>query len=447
MENFDVIVVGSGTSAYYVVSGVIKDKALRVAIIDERPYGGTCALRGCQPKKYLVSNAEVVASVSHLLGRGIEGQAKTDWAALQELKNAFLEGRSEADQAHWEKSGVTTFNGKARMIADDQIEVGGQTIKGRKIVLATGALPNALSIEGAEHVRDSEYFLDMQSLPERVLFVGGGFISFEFAHVAIRAGASKVQIMHRSAQPLKAFDSDMVDTLLKASTAAGIDVLLGESPERIVHTETGYEVYSSTGAVYEVDLVIEATGRHPNLSVLDGDLGNVEHSRKGIVVNEYMQSVSNPQVYAVGDCVDTPYMLAPVADKEGQVAASNILHGNSSVVDYGVIPSAVFSIPALASVGLTETAARKEGRDFRVNNGDTTGWPSSKRIGEEFGTYKVLIDNESDLILGAHIVRHNAAEVINVFGLAMKFNIRASDLADFLWAYPTYTSDLKYMVK
>lgn len=447
VKSFDVVVVGSGTSAYLAITGLKQEPNLSIAIVDERPYGGTCALRGCQPKKYLVSNAEVVASVSHMLGRGIEGKVTTNWQALQNLKNNFLQGRSEADQAHWEKNGVKTFNGTARMISEDQVEVGGHILKGEKIILATGSLPNRIQVEGREALRDSEYFLNMESLPERITFVGGGFISFEFAHVAIHGGASEVRILNRSSRPLKTFDKDLVDVLLQASSAAGITVINNTVPERIVKTETGYSIHSSSNKVYETDLIIEAAGRHPNLTVLEGDKGNVEHSRKGVTVNKYLQSVSNPNVYAIGDCADTPYMLAPVADKEGQNAALNILHGNSHEVDYAVIPSAVFTIPTLASVGLTEEDAQKQQYDFRVNRGETTGWPSSKRIGEEYGAYKVLIDNESDSILGAHLLRHDAAEVINVFGLAMKFNIKASDLADFMWAYPTYTSDLKYMVK
>ncbi|NDV18602.1 NAD(P)/FAD-dependent oxidoreductase [Pseudodesulfovibrio sp. JC047] len=444
---FDVVVVGSGTAAYYAVAGLKQHSNMTIAIVDERPYGGTCALRGCQPKKYLVSNAESVASVSHLLGRGLEGEVRTNWGALQRLKNEFLQGRSEAAQAHWDASGVTTFNGTARMRADDQIEVGGQVLTAKTIVLATGSLPNQLPIEGGALARDSEYFLDMEKMPERVTFIGGGFISFEFAHVAIRGGASAVHILHRSARPLRAFEDDLVAVLLKASAAAGIDVQLGVVPERIVATETGYSVHSASGAVIETDLIIEATGRHPNLTVLDGNMGNVAFSSKGVEVNSFLQSVSNPRVYAIGDCADTPYMLAPVADREGQIAALNIVHGNSHEVDETVVPSAVFSIPTLASVGLTEEAAREQSLKYRVNQGDTTDWPSSKRIGEEYGAYKVLIDADTDLILGAHILRHNAAEVVNVFALAIQFNISASALANFLWAYPTSTSDLKYMVK
>ena len=164
-------------------------------------------------------------------------------------------------------------------------------------------------------------------------------------------------------------------------------------------------------------------------------------------MNEFMQSVSNPRVYAIGDCAATAFMLATVADEEGKTAAKNILDGNVKSVDYSLIPSAVFTIPSIGSVGMTEEQANNQDLDFRVNRGTTADWPSSKRIGEKHSGYKVLIDNQTDEILGAHIARHNASEAINTLALAMKYHIKAADLADFMWAYPTITSDLKYMVK
>lgn len=446
-HEFDAVVIGSGSSAYYAIDGLNQDRRFKIAVVDERPYGGTCALRGCQPKKYLVSNAEAVAMASHLKGRGINGLPTTNWKALQALKNEFLNGRSEADVEQWKKRGVATFHGSARMIAEDEVKVGDEILNGKRIILATGALPRRSDFEGNEFVHDSEFFLDLPDLPERIVFIGGGYISFEFGHVAARAGAREVVIIHRSSRPLKAFDIDIVSTIMKASKAANINVRLDTSPIRITQEEAGYLLHTSSGETYQTDLIIEATGRAPNLSVLTGGKGNVEQSSRGVVVDEYLQSTTNPRVYAIGDCAATPYMLAPVADLEGQTAADNILHGNSRTIDYSVIPSAVFTIPSIGAVGLTEEQVRESGGDFRVNHGKTAQWPSSKRIGEAHAAYKVIIDNPTDLILGAHIARHNAAEVINVFALAMKFKIKASDLASFMWAYPTYTSDLKYMVK
>jgi glutathione reductase (NADPH) len=446
-HKFDAVVIGSGTSAYYAIDGLNQDRRLKIAVVDERPYGGTCALRGCQPKKYLVSNAEAIAMASHLNGRGIQGLPATDWKALQALKNEFLDGRSEADVEQWKKRGVATFHGSARMIAEDEIKVGDEILHGKHIILATGALPRRSDFKGNEFVHHSDFFLDLPDLPERIAFIGGGYISFEFGHIAARAGAREVMIIQRSSRPLNAFDQDIVSTVLKASEAANINILLDTSPVRVTKADVGYLLHTSSGKTHQTDLIVEATGRVPNLSVLTGDKGNVEQSSRGVVVDEHLQSTSNPRVYAIGDCAATPYMLAPVADKEGQTAADNILHGNHRSIDYSVIPSAVFTIPSIGAVGLTEEQARESGGDFRVNHGQTAKWPSSKRIGEAHAAYKVIIDNPTDLILGAHIARHNAAEVINVFALAMKFKIKASDLANFMWAYPTYTSDLKYMVK
>ncbi len=445
-QEFDVIVIGSGTSAYHAVDRLNK-AGRKVAMVDERPYGGTCSLRGCQPKKYLVSNAEAIAMMSHLVGRGIVSRPKTDWKALQALKNEFLDGLSEADLKRWKEAGVTTFQGRAVMTNEDEVTIDHDRLKARYIVLATGATPRRSEIPGNRYIHDSEYFLNLPDIPNRILFIGGGIISFEFAHVAIHAGAKKVTILHRSSRPLKAFDHDIVKIVLKASEAEGINIVLNESPISVESTEKGLIVQGSEGGVYEADLIIGATGRVPNLSVLEGDHSTVESSSHGVSVNEFLQSISNPKVYAVGDCAATRYMLAPVADEEGKTAALNILEGNIKTIDYSAVPSVVFTIPSIGSVGLTEEQAKEQGLDFRVNQGMTTSWPSSKRIGEEYGTYKILIDRRTNEILGAHIARHNACEAINVLALAMKYKIKASDLAEFMWAYPTIISDLKYMVK
>lgn len=444
---FDVIVIGSGTSAYYALDGLNRDSQRQIAVIDERPYGGTCALRGCQPKKFLVSNGEAVAMAAHLSGRGLDGEVTTNWQALQALKNDYLRGRSEAEVTEWQKRGVTTFHGHARMISENQVKVGDEVLGGRKIILATGAVPRRSEIEGHEYARDSEYFLEMANLPKRILFIGGGYISFEFAHVAARAGAQEVVILHRSDRPLKAFDRDIVATVIQASEATHIRVVLETTPVRISESASGYQVHTSTGGVIATDLVIEATGRQPNLSVLADGRGNVAASEQGVVVNEYLQSTSNPDVYAIGDCAATPYMLAPVADEEGKTVVHNIVAPNSRTIDYSVIPSTVFTIPSIGAVGLTEEQARQNGDDFRINTGVTTRWPSARRIGEQHGAYKIIIDRATDLLIGAHIARYNAAEAINILALAMKFKIKAADLAEFMWAYPTYSSDLKYMVK
>ena len=444
-NSFDTIVIGSGTSAYYCINA-LNQAGQNVAVVDERPYGGTCALRGCQPKKYLVANAEARAMAKHLDGLGLSNTPQTDWSALQELKNAFTDGISEGEVEEFEKAGIKTFHGRATFSGPNSVTLAGQNLEAKNIVLATGASPRKTDIPGSEHAHDSEYFLNMADLPKRILFVGGGYISFEFAHVAVQAGA-EVTILHRSDQPLKAFDPDIVQTVLAASKAAGINIVLNDSPIKIDKDDFNYIVSAKSGKTYETDLIIEASGRLPNLSVLEGDLGRVEYSNRGIEVNEFLQSVSNANVFAIGDCAATPYQLATVADEEGKVAAANILNQNSRTTNLDIVPTSVFTIPSMAAVGLTEKQASDQGIDFRVNSGTTTGWPSSKRIGEKHSAFKVLIHKKDNSIIGAHLARHNASEVINIFALAMKHGIKAAELAEFPWAYPTYCSALKYMVK
>jgi glutathione reductase (NADPH) len=444
-DHFDAIIIGSGTSAHYCAEGLLA-AGKSIAIIDERPFGGTCALRGCQPKKYLVANSEAVSAARRLLGRGIVGEVRVDWQALQVLKNEFLEGRSDGELVHWEKAGATPLLGRARLAGECSVEVNGSTLTADHIVLATGASPVRSGIPGSEHIRISDDFLELAELPKRILFVGGGYISCEFAFVAAVAGA-EVTLLQRSGEILKGFDADMVGIVRAAAEDAGIRVRIGDALASVVASEGRLRATGKSGEVYETDLIIEAIGRRPNLSVLDGDLGNVAHGKQGVEVNAYLQSVSNPRVYALGDCAASGVMLAPVADEQGKLAARNIVGGNVEAIDLAVVPSAVFTQPPIGSVGLTEEAAREQGLDFRVNSKTGLTWSSSKRIGEKHAGYKVLIENSTGRILGAHLARHDAPEVINLFALAMKFGITAGQLASFPYAYPTLSSDVKYMVR
>lgn len=441
----DVLIVGSGTSAHY-CAHELRAAGKSVLVAEEREFGGTCALRGCQPKKYLVANTEAIAMASHLVGRGIESAPRCDWPALQALKNEFLDGIPEGTVQGFEEAGIGVLRGRARFVAEDAVEVGETRVRAGHVVLATGSSPSRSDIPGADLAGTSDDFLNLPTLPGRIVFIGGGYISFEFAYVASRAGAA-VTILHRSDRPLKAFDPDMVDLLVAATRHAGIEVVVNEPARAIERHGAGYVVTGASGRRYEADLVIEASGRTPNLSVLEGDLGHVASTPRGVTVNEFLQSPSNPRVYAIGDVAATPFQLASVADKEGMIAAENIAQGNVRRPDYDGVASAVFTVPNLATVGLTEDEARRRGVKYHVHQGTTETWASSLRIGEKHGGYKILFDDETHRILGAHLLRHNASEVINVFALAIRFGMTAHDLESVVWAYPTYTSDIKRMIR
>lgn len=444
ISNFDTIIIGSGTSAYYAARG-LKAGGQKVAVVDRQEFGGTCALRGCQPKKYLVANAEAVSAAKHLAGKGITSAPQTDWPALQALKNEFLDGIPEDSFNGYKNAGITPIRGNARLVDTHTVRVGEDTLVADHIILATGSSTRYLEFPGSELMGTSDTFLELPLLPKRILFIGGGYISFEFATVAAIAG-SEVTILHRSDRPLKTFDKEAVATLLRAAKASGIRYVSNESPSALEKTEAGLALHTESGSLYEADLVINASGRTPNLSILRGSKVNLETTSRGVSVTPFLQSLSTPSIYAIGDVADTGYQLATVADLAGIVVAENILHGNRTPLDLDLVASSVFTIPNLARAGLTETQAKANGLDFRVSKGSTKHWPSSLRVGESHSFFKVLIENKSNRILGVDLLRHQAAEVINLFALAIKTQLTVTDLKSMLWAYPTSGSDLKNMI-
>src|SRR5262249_19291743 len=274
-------------------------------------------------------------------------------------------------------------------------------------------------------------------------------ISFEFAHVAARAG-SRVTILHKDARPLAEFDADLVDRLVARTRAIGVDVRVNSDVRAIRSVDGGDRVTAGRDgapAILDVKLVVHGAGRVPDLDALALDAGAVGWSAGGVAVNQYLQSVSNPRVYAAGDCADTDApALTPVAGYEGRIVAANLLEGNHATANYHAIPSVVFTVPPLAAVGLREDQARATGVPFVSRREDTSNWSSSRRAGEKFSAFNVLVDQASGTILGAHVLGPSADDAINVFTLAMRAGVTAARLKEVLWAYPTHGSDVEYMI-
>jgi len=325
-------------------------------------------------------------------------------------------------------------------------------------MIAAGAQPMKLNIPGEENIVKSDQFLELNELPSKIVFVGGGYISFEFAHVAARAGAN-VTILHQGARPLNNFDPYLVDMLVQRTSELGIEVHLQTKVEAIESSKANnnhngrFIVHSSdiaNGKKYGIgaDLVVHGAGRVPEIDDLDLVTAGVDReNEKGVRVNEYLQSVSNPAVYAAGDAAASGGLpLTPVASYEGEIVANNLLEGNHVKPNYKGVPSVVFTIPPLASVGLQEEAARKQGLQFKTNKADTSSWYSSRRLGEKYSGYKVLIEEDTERILGAHILGQHAEEVINIFAVAIRLGIKAGDIKQTIFAYPTNSSDISYML-
>jgi glutathione reductase (NADPH) len=291
--------------------------------------------------------------------------------------------------------------------------------------------------------------LELEELPKRILFIGGGYIAFEFAHVAVRAGA-EVTVVHRGPRPLPLFDPDLVDQIVKHTRELGADVQLGTEVVGVEKSSGHLVVHvSASGAkrAFEADAVVHAAGRVPEIGDMKLDAAGVEWDRRGVKVNEFLESVSNQSVYAAGDAAASGGpALTPVASYEGIIVAANLLKGNHKKPNYLGIPTVVFTIPPLAAVGLSETKAREQGLKFQVKKEMTSNWYSSRRVAEKHSGFKVLVEEGTDRILGAHLLGSQAEEVINLLGVAMRSGMRAADLKHMLFAYPTHGSDVPYLL-
>ncbi len=397
----------------------------------------------------LVGAAEVVDWQRRMKGHGVAGDVRIEWHELMKFKRTFTQPVPENREGSYRKAGIVTVHGRARFLDEKTLQVGEDIITARHVLIANGAKPRDLGIPGSELVTLSDQFLELDKLPRRIVFIGGGYISFEFAHIAARAGA-EVCIFHRSNRPLGQFDADMVDHLVTTTRELGIDVRLNtevRSIEKIGDSLRVQTAIDGTGESVTADLVVHGAGRVPEIDDLDLDRAEVAHDERGVLVNEYLQSVSNPAIYAAGDVAATDGPpLTPVAGTEGSVAASNLLNGNKRTIKYAGVASVVFTIPPLASVGLHEEEAQLQRLNFRVNRAETSGWYTSRRTNEPITAHKVLVEEESGRILGAHILGAHAEEVINLFGLAIRHDLRASDLKTMLYSYPTRASDISYMV-
>ena len=446
-RQYDLVVVGTGVTS--AVASRCREAGWSVAVIDRQPFGGTCALRGCVPKKILVSAADAVQGARDLTGKGLPAASLTiDWPELMRFKRSMIGQTTERTEQSWAKMGVEQFHGLARFVGPTTLAVGDDRLTGRRILVAAGSVPGALRFPGAGRLSTSDRFLDLERMPSRVLFVGGGYVSFEFAHVAARAGA-QVTILHRGPRPLEGFDPDLVNMLVRRSRELGIRVELGidvQAVDAVGQRLLVRGVQQGVERTFDADLAVHGAGRVPDLDDLDLEAGGVKREKRGITVNQFLQSVSNAAVYAGGDAAASGPPLTPKADHDVGVLVTNLLEGNRRSPNYEGIASAVFTIPPMASAGLTEDAARKAGRRFRVNHQDTAGWFNTRRVGETAAGFKVLIEEGTDHILGAHLLGPRADEVINLFAVAIRLRIPAHELQQVIFAYPTYSSDVRFML-
>ncbi len=443
-DRFDVIILGGGNAGFG-VSAVAQEAGKSIAFVEEWDFGGTCPNRGCTPKKVLVAAAHALHEIEIAGAHGIEvGKPRLDWGKLIDREKDMIGFIPEAMAGVAAKRG-TVFKGHGRFAGPNAVDVDGTVIEGDNIVIATGSKPRPLPIPGAEHLITSDEVLSERDLPEEVVFIGGGVIAMEFSHVYARAGA-RVTILEVLPRLLPRMDADAVAAVQAESERLGIAVKTGVTVKEIAEAGSKLRVvfeHEGREESLEAARIVNGAGRIANLDSLDLEAGGVAHDGLRVELDDYLRSTSNPAVWACGDALVTSAQLSPLATYEGRLVGRNIVDGPTVKPDYAVVPSCVYTVPALSSVGLSEEEARERDIDVAVSVNEMTGWFSGKSYAETVAWAKVLVDKASDRIVGAHMVGHQGEELIHLFALAMKHGITASAFKDTLFAFPTFSSDAK----
>ncbi|PRY83134.1 dihydrolipoyl dehydrogenase family protein [Alkalibacterium olivapovliticus] len=437
---YDVIVIGSGVAGKSIASGLATEDK-QVAIIEEDLWGGTCPNRGCDPKKVLVSAVEALDQANQLNGKGIKNSPTIDWPELMAFKKTFTDPVSEQSRKGLDSSGAETFTGTAEFIDSKTIKVGDRALKASQFVIATGARPSLLDIPGKEHFLTSDDFLSLPEMPDTITFVGAGYISFELAAIANAAGAD-VHVIQHNDSPLKAYDQGYVRTVMAELESKGVQFHLNTDLAEINKTDQGYLLCDEADFKLTTDLVFGTTGRIPNTEKLKLENAGVEGDKKGILVNEYLQT-SNPTIFALGDVLSKKQPnLTPVSSFESAYLLSYLTDKTTEPIAYPSIPTIVFSTPRLAQVGVSAKEAGDDPDRFDQTDIDATKWFSYSRSNEPVSKIKVITDKQSGLLVGATCLNNKADELINYLAFLIDRKIPAADLSKMVFAYPSIGSDL-----
>ena len=435
MTQFDLIIIGAGPGGYETALEAAA-AGKHVALIEERAAGGTCLHEGCIPTKCLAHSAEVLESVKTAAAFGIScGEATFSLSTAVQRKDEVVARLTAGIDAMLKSAGVERYAGHAMLTADHTVSVGDDTLTAPHIIIATGSEARRLPIPGADlpQVITSTEMLNLQEVPRRLCIIGGGVIGMEFAGIFATLG-STVTVVEYCKEILPPFDKDMAKRLRMILKKKGIDFRLESAVERIEAGDGATAVHFSTkgkAAAVEADLVLMAVGRAPRVAGLGLEQTAIEHSARGIVTDENMQTTV-PGVYAIGD-VNNRCQLAHAATFQGRRALHHIL-GREDGIDFALVPSVVYTQPNLAQVGLREedfadgkpTAVKAF---YRANGRALT-------MGAEEGMVKLLFDAD-DRLRGAHILGEGAAEMIHEAAVLIAEGATRSRLHDIIHAHPT----------
>ncbi len=438
IETFDLIIVGSGSGNS--IPSFLDD--WNIAIVERDVFGGTCLNRGCIPSKMFVYPADVAVASQTSAKLGIDTQFNgADWSAIRDRVFGLIDpiASSGRDYRATGTPNVTLIEGTAAFVDERTLDVEGRRITAPNILLAAGARPVVPPITGLVETgfHTSDSIMRLPELPERLGIIGGGFIAVEMGHVFSGLG-SHVTVFNRSNTLLREFDHDISAAFTEAF-GERVELLLGHIPTKVERVADGIKITCAVGETI-VDELLVATGREPNSDLLDVDAAGLDCHHHGTVAVDDTMATNVPGIWAVGDIANN-YQLKHLANAEAAIAFWNIAHPDDlRHQSYTAVPSAVFSNPQVATVGLTEQEALRQGRSFTVGRRDYAGTAYGWAMVDTSGFAKVLVDTETGLIIGAHILGPQASSIIQPLIQAMQFDQRAEDLArEVFYIHPALT--------
>jgi len=436
--DYDLFVIGAGSGGVR-AARIASGYGARVAIAEEYRVGGTCVIRGCVPKKLMVYASRFSEAFEDAVGFGwTVGETRFDWPTLIARKDAEIDRLSAIYVRNLDSAGVEIKRTRAvvegphevRLLAEDRVVTAG------RILIATGAAPNAdIAFPGVEHTITSNEVFHLAELPKRVVVVGGGYIAVEFAGVFNGLGAATT-LLYRGREILRGFDEELRAGLSEEMTKKGVAVVCGDTPARIDKDAAGLTVVTAEGRAIAADAVLLAVGRRPHTAGLGLEAAGVALGPLGeVVVDAYSRS-SAPSIFAVGD-VTNRVNLTPVAIREGHAFADTEFGDRPTKVDHTTIPTAVFSQPELGTVGLTQAEARLRHRVVDVYRARFRPMIHTLSGRDERMLMKVLVDGETDRVLGVHVMGPDAGEMAQLVGIAVRMGATKADFDATMAVHPT----------
>jgi glutathione reductase (NADPH) len=444
-SDFDLFVIGAGSGGVR-ASRVAAALGAKVAVAEEYRVGGTCVIRGCVPKKLLVYGAHFAEDLDDAAMFGWDIPKKTfDWAVLRDnvlgevsrLQDAYTDTLTNHDVEIFHERAVLTGPNSVRLAS-------GREVTAEKILIATGARPQMPRIAGIEHAISSNETFNLEKIPKRIVIVGGGYIANEFAGIFNEFGSS-VTLVNRTDVLLRGYDQQIVDRFIQISVRKGIDFKFNSTIDSIEKLKSGRLKLSMTGCDdIEADQLLVAVGRQPNTDGLGCEEVGIELGEHGAVKVDDDNRTSVQSIFAVGD-VTNRVQLTPVAIREGQAFADSFFGGTPTQVDYGCIPSAVFSHPPIAGVGMTEGQARNKLGSVKTFTSDFRPMKNVLAGRDERSLYKLVVDGSSDRVVGIHMIGPDAPEILQAAAVAVKAKLKKSDFDSTVALHPTMSEELVLM--